>query len=117
MWYIDNTMTEKQSHPIYDLRCNVRPEKLCPAKVEIVGAATGDPSGSTQIDNQLTEFIVQGKFLEQDAVASIAEATGRHGDIEDVCPVRPAMNESVVRRSVLGMLRGGFHRARGRQND
>ena len=107
----------KESHPIiYDLSCQVRRSELCPAKVNIIREATGDPTGRTAVYSELAEHFVQAKFLEQDAAATVAEAFGRHGDIENICPIRPTMNNNIVRRSVLGLLRGGFHRVTGRQN-
>lgn len=98
----------------YDLHCPIQPEKLCPAKVEIISTASGDETGQTQIDNDFTEAIVYAKFREQDAVARIMDLRGHHGEITDICPVRPTMNENVVRQGVLSLIRGGFRRASNR---
>lgn len=96
--------------PRYDLRCVVDPSKVCPAKRDIMREATGDATGCTPIDSEATERLVQIKFAEQNIVGKAADLVGRHGDITDICPVRPAMNDNAVRRGVLSMIRHGIRR-------
>lgn len=102
-----------RSIPRYDLHCAVRPDQLCPAKVEIIAAASGDPTGETQIDSDLAERLVHTKFFEQDTVAKVTDGLGQHGDVTgDICPIRDRMNENPLRRTVLDLVRGGFRRVR-----